>query len=299
MEINEIYKNETSYFSPIEINERYGLTFIFTSSLKKPSKEEPNDFNLSFNAEANPIKVMENRKTILDLCSIKTRNPIIFLRQTHSDKAIIIDEDFLSKYKNLYLELEKPASCLENREAVNKIIKSIPEGDAIITSMPDIPIMVFSADCNTVLICDINLRVISAVHAGWRGVINNILNKSLNLMIRKFGCNQKDLMLFLGPSIRKCCFEVDYNLYKKFKIKFPEAFNKNEITDNSNKYFIEMIDILKYQAIKTGVKEKNISIIEKCTCCYGKDLFFSYRRDKKAGRQAALAYIQENINESN
>jgi len=195
MEINEIYKKQTLYFSPTELNEKYGLSFIFTSALKGHSEEKSDGFNLSFNTEDEPCRIMGNRKTILQLNGINTINPIIFLRQTHSNKTIIIDKNFLLKFNEFYLKLSKPVPAKTNLQEINKISRAIPEGDALITAIPGIPIMVLGADCNIILICDINLRIIAAVHAGWRGVMSNILNNSLGMMIKSFGCNQKDLML--------------------------------------------------------------------------------------------------------
>lgn len=299
MEINEVYKNKTLYFSPIGLQEKYGLNLIFTTATKGQIKEKSDDFNLSFNDEYKPSEVTKNRKLLLHSNEIKTENPIIFLRQRHGSKIIIIDENFMFKFKELYLELDM-ISCAKNdiRKFI-KIKESLPEGDGLITALPDIPIMVLGADCNIILICDIKQRIIAAVHAGWRGVLDNILSYCLNMLIDKFGSRQKDLMIFFGPSIRKCCFEIGSEIYKDFKTEFEETFDEYGEICNDGKYFIDLIGILKYQAFKTGIFDKNISVVGDCTCCSYNSLFFSYRKDKKAGRQAALAYISQKFQYSN
>lgn len=295
MEINEIYKKQTLYFSPVELNEKYGISFIFTSAFNENPEGKPDDFNLSLNTEDEPVRVLKNREKILYLNDIKTLNPIIFLKQTHSARTVIIDEDFLQKFRKLYIKLSESIQSETDIQEINKIKNSIPSGDAIITAMPGIPIMVLGADCNIILVCDINLRIIAAIHSGWRGVLNNILGNSLNMMIERFGCKRKDLMLFFGPSIRKCCFETDRSLYEDFKKRFGEIPGENNKSYIKDKYFIDLVEILKYEAIKTGIEVKNISIIDKCTSCCKDGLFFSYRKNKKTGRQAALAYIRDNF----
>ncbi|HHT78343.1 MAG TPA: peptidoglycan editing factor PgeF [Actinobacteria bacterium] len=291
MKIDEVYKNQALYFSPTELQKKYGLDLIFTTAFKGRDRENPDDFNLSFNDDYEPSKVRENRKKLLDLSEIKTTNPIIFLKQTHSSSVVIIDKNFLYDFKELYKEIDKPDSVNADICESGRIKKFIPKGDALITAIPDIPIMVLGADCNIILICDTDLKVISAVHAGWRGVLHDILGKTLDTMIEKFDCRQKNLFLFFGPSIRKCCFETDHDIYMDFKARFPEVFCIDSGILNGSRYFVDLTNILRYQAVRKGIDDKNICIIEECTCCSRRNLFFSYRRDKKAGRQAALAYI--------
>ncbi|MGH9355473.1 MAG: laccase domain-containing protein, partial [Terriglobia bacterium] len=81
-------------------------------------------------------------------------------------------------------------------------------GDALLTNEPGILLTVRAADCLPVVIADPKRRVIACVHAGWRGLLKRIVEKSVGEMRRIYGCEPRDLLAALGPSIRSCCYEV-------------------------------------------------------------------------------------------
>lgn len=68
--------------------------------------------------------------------------------------------------------------------------------------------MVLAADCVPVLMYDPRVRVIAAVHAGWRGTVGRITAKTVERMREEFGCDPRDVIVGIGPSIGPCCFEV-------------------------------------------------------------------------------------------
>ena len=81
--------------------------------------------------------------------------------------------------------------------------------DAMITDTPDIPLVVFSADCGIILLYDPVRRAVGAAHAGWRGAAAGIVYKTVRRMQETFGTDPRDLRAAIGAAIGSCCFETD------------------------------------------------------------------------------------------
>ena len=99
------------------------------------------------------------------------------------------------------------------------------------------------------------------------------------------------LVAAIGPSIDKCCFEVDEDVYRLFVNKFDnvELYTKT----NEGKWKIDLKKIIKLELMLEGLQEDNIHDSGICTKCR-KDLFFSYRGDDgKTGSLAAFMQIKE------
>ena len=73
--------------------------------------------------------------------------------------------------------------------------------DALITDVPHIPLVVFSADCNVILLHDPVRRAIGAAHAGWRGTALGIAAKAVRAMADTYGCDPSDIRAAVGPAI--------------------------------------------------------------------------------------------------
>ncbi len=149
--------------------------------------------------------------------------------------------------------------------------------DALITNHSNVNLITTSSDCIVFLIYDPIKKVISNVHSGWRGVLQDIVIKTLRGMNDKYNCDYKDIIVCICPSIRKCHFEVDYDVYKMFE----EKFNYDEIYEKKgNKWYIDTVKISKIKLLKLGITEKNIIDSNICTVCNSKYIN-SYRADKE------------------
>ena len=78
--------------------------------------------------------------------------------------------------------------------------KKKPKADAIITNQKNFPIAVLTADCAPILIYDNKVKMIAAIHAGWKGAFKGIINKVIKFMIKK-GCRIENMTAAIGPSI--------------------------------------------------------------------------------------------------
>ena len=109
-------------------------------------------------------------------------------------------------------------------------------GDGIITNAPGLLLGIKTADCVPVLVADVKRRVVGAFHAGWRGTVARIVEKGVGEMRRQFGSVPRDLRAAIGPSIRRCCYQVGPEVRAEFESQFPysgdlfeEVFDANAI----------------------------------------------------------------------
>lgn len=92
----------------------------------------------------------------------------------------------------------------------------IPEADAVICDTPGQWIGVRTADCVPVLLYDPQQQVVAAVHAGWRGTVAHIVQKTIQRLKREYSCQASDLYAMIGPSISPESFEVGPEVAEAF-----------------------------------------------------------------------------------
>lgn len=153
------------------------------------------------------------------------------------------------------------------------------EGDALITNLKNVPLLVFTADCVPVAIIDKKLKAIGVAHAGWRGTYAEIAKKTVSEMQKKYGSSVEDLVCIIGPSIGECCYEVSKDLYDKFKDKFVST-NDDLYKIKNDKYYLNLQNINKYSLESIYIKPENIIKLDICTNC-NCDKFYSYRGHNK------------------
>jgi len=190
--------------------------------------------------------VLNNLKIVCKKINCSSKN-LILLNQIHSSKFYFINKNYKFKKKKL-------------------------NGDALITNVKKIALGVLVADCVPVLIYDKNLKIISAIHAGWKSVYKEIIKKVVKFLIKK-GSNTKNLVAVIGPSISEKSYEVQKDFKDKFlkkdkQSKFFFKIRKNKTYFGLNKYVY-------YHLKRLGIK--NLEIIKKNTFD-PKNNFFSARR---------------------
>jgi len=160
-------------------------------------------------------------------------------------------------------------------------------GDAVITGRKGIMLGIQVADCVPVLLFDRVKRVISAVHAGWRGTASGILIKTIMTMKERFSCNPLDLVIAMGPSIRWCCYKVGSEVIEAVTRITGEG---EYILQRDVQYCLDLPSANRQQALKMGVPGENIWISEFCTFCEH-ERFYSYRFSKaETGRQGGFIH---------
>ncbi len=156
--------------------------------------------------------------------------------------------------------------------------------DGLITNIPNLILTTFYADCTPLFFADIKKRVIAISHSGWKGTVLKIGEATLNEMIEKYNSDVRDILIGIGPSICKDCFEVDEPVYLEFKGVFD--YIDDYCVKKGIKYYIDTKSLIKRTFLDLGIIEKNIEVSEFCTKCRP-DLFYSHRYS--GGERGSLA----------
>jgi hypothetical protein len=164
------------------------------------------------------------------------------------------------------------------------------EADAWVQTkeFPDSVFGIRTADCVPVLL--FAPGVTAAIHCGWRGVLGNLLGKTI-YELGKLGVKSPDIQLAIGPHARGCCYEIGVDLEEKIADQTLVS-RGSVIRDDaeSGKMYCELGVVLRAQAEELGVLADNYYEHEACTIC--SDKFFSYRRQKDlAGRQLSFVSL--------
>jgi YfiH family protein len=186
------------------------------------------------------------------------------------------------------------------------------KGDAIATRTRGLLLGVRTADCAPVLVVDPKRKVVGAIHAGWRGTLQRIVTKAIGQMQMEFGCNPKELLAAIGPTIGGCCYEVGTEVASAFAAKFTNAeefFDELRTGDEPNplqwlnmmppghqpppkNVILNLPKANKLQLLEAGIPEKNIFVTTLCTSCDVAQLF-SYRKERnRSGRLLSVIGIR-------
>lgn len=234
-----------------------GLDKNFKIFLEPKNDEEKIKNNLS----------KKSYKEICDELNIKYKN-IVNTDQSHTDNIQIIK----NKINN-----DKPDFNLYKNT------------DGLITNKKNIILSTINADCILLVFYDPIKKVIANVHSGWRGTIKRISVKTIEKMKEEYNCNPQDIICCMSPSIRKCHFEVDNDVYQIFKNEYKDLKNFDELAiKNNNKWNIDTIEINRTILKNAGLKKENIIDSGICSVC-NKNLIHSYRgMGEEAGRATQI-----------
>lgn len=160
--------------------------------------------------------------------------------------------------------------------------------DAVITNKKRVALAISTADCLPILMLDRSKKVIGAVHAGWRGMWGGVIQRAVRTMIEAFKSSPGDILVGIGPGIGPCCYEVGtevVSLFQNFS-DTPQEF----IQERKGRTYLDLSRAAQLELHQVGIPPENIETIPLCTACR-EDLFFSYRRDGKTGRQLSFIML--------
>lgn len=184
----------------------------------------------------------------------------IFLKQVHSDTVHFIEET--------------PRQALR--------------GDALVTRLPGLLLVIKTADCLPVLLVDEITRVVAAAHCGWRGTRLRVLEKTVRGILERYPLNPASLLAALGPCIGAACYEVGNDVRSLYaESGFPASLFKS-VAGRPDKFLFDLRAAARSQLRKLGLLERNIFSVDICTHC--DPAYPSYRRDRK-GCGRMLSFI--------
>ena len=215
--------------------------------------------NLALHVGDDVEKVLRNRRAFAEAIGVDA-NRFTTCQQVHGSKVVQVTEELVG------------SGALD-------FANTIADTDALITNLPDVPLMLFYADCVPVLLADLETGAIGLAHAGWRGTVANIGAKTLAAMGEAFGTKPENVLGAIGPSIGACCYEVD-----DFVRDQTSGYEKFFAPKGGGKYQLDLWGMNAKQLQEAGVPEGNITVAGICTND-NVELFCSYRAEQgKTGR---------------
>ena len=240
----------------------------FTTRLGGVSTGHLESLNLSMSQGDAPENVVENYRRIGQAIGFAPQD-VVMARQTHSDIVLQVGAE------------HRGAGLLADK---------MPECDALITNQPGVALFVSTADCTPILLHDPVTGAVGAAHAGWRGTAAAIGAKTVEAMVRCFGCDPKNIRAAIGPNIGVCHFETDGDVPQAMLDTYgaeAEAF----ITQTGSKFYLDLKAINALSLRRVGVE--HIEISTECTVCQC-HRFWSHRVTRGArGAQGAIIVCKE------
>ncbi|HLF20804.1 MAG TPA: peptidoglycan editing factor PgeF [Bacteroidota bacterium] len=152
--------------------------------------------------------------------------------------------------------------------------------DAIVTDRNEVFLTITVADCVPIFVFDPVKKAVGAIHSGWRGTARGIVEGTIKKMESEFGSHTANLLAFVGPSARSCCYEVGYEVAREFE--------DSVVVKREGKTFLDLKEANVTQLVTSGIPKDNLEICPYCTICHPES-FHSYRRDKeRSGRMMGV-----------
>jgi len=248
-----------------------GLRHGFSTRLGGVSEGPFRSMNLGSRTADNPENVQENRRRF---CRAIGVNPATLVtgRQVHGSNIGIITVEDVPPGGGAYGPPEQGT-------------------DALITASPAVSLMLLFADCVPVILYDPINRAVGIVHAGWRGSVAKLAEKTLLKMRQTFGSDLSRCLAGIGPSIGPCCYEVDEAVIKPLRKNFAEW--ERFVMPRAEKWLLNLWEVNRVQLVEAGVPCANIAVSKICTAC-NTALFYSHRRENAlTGRHGALVSLDK------
>lgn len=258
-------KNGVVYFTFPKLDKVGGVTAAFSTRLGGVSTGDQESMSFSFTVGDKEENVLENYRLFCDAIGVDRKN-VVVAYQTHTANIRKVTKEDIGKgvfKKQDYADI-----------------------DGLVTNEKGIVLVTQYADCTPLLFFDPVKKIAATSHGGWRGTVNEIALKTVEIMIKDYGSKAQDILCAIGPNISKCCYEVDDPVIDE--INKLQYLNKSLCYDvkGGGKYMLDLKQVNKQILLHAGIKEENIDVADLCTCC-NSDIFHSHRASK--GRRGTLA----------
>ncbi len=181
-----------------------------------------------------------------------------------------------------------------------------PEADALVSSVADLLLCVYTADCAPILLLDGEARVCAALHAGWRGALGGILEETLRLM-RTLGAREDRMEAVVGPTIGVASYPVREDFLarflerdeenRRFFVRSEDLENKEDSEDLEDKkrWHFDLPAYVREGLLAEGVRE--VRALAGGIDTFVERRFFSHRRamlegEKERGRNLACIALE-------
>ena len=170
---------------------------------------------------------------------------------------------------------------------VLELPSSTLNGDASYTRKKSTVCVVQTADCLPLLVTNIDGTIVAAIHAGWRGLLDGVIENT----IEKMNISTNEILVWLGPAISQKHFEVGFDVKNSFCEKHTEAEKAFHLISDQ-KWLADIYALAKIRLNLCGIKQIYGGSVSDNYCTFANEVdYFSYRRDGITGRMASLIWI--------
>ncbi|MES3009130.1 MAG: peptidoglycan editing factor PgeF [Pseudomonadota bacterium] len=251
----------TSTVAPVLIQPSWAapasVVALVTTRLGGVSKSPFNTFNLALHVKDNPVDVTSNRALLQELLGAPLH--LQWLEQVHGTQIV-------------HAEAGAGERC----------------GDAVFVDTPGLAGVVMTADCLPVFLAARDGRSVAVAHAGWRGLADGILERTLSC----FAVPASEVIAWLGPAIGPCHFEVGAEVREIFLNSTADPLLRERLcaegfrlAESADKYLADLYALARLKLLAAGVA--SVSGGGWCTHCDA-SRFYSYRREGVTGRMASV-----------
>lgn len=268
MKISMREKDGVSYLSADGFEAAGGVAHGFSTRMGGVSTGICESMNLGTTRGDEPDCVRENYRRFL--AAIGAPSPHIAMsNQVHGDVV-------------------RPVTCADIKPDI--YTPEPYEVDGLVTDIPGVTLVVFSADCLPILLYDPVRRVIAAAHAGWRGTAAGIAERAVEKMTF-YGSRPEDILAAIGPGISKCCFETHEDVPNAMTAALGVSATPFIEPIENGKFKLDLKGINAMRLEKAGLLCEHIAVSEACTACHP-ELYWSHRRTEGVrGSQAAMIQL--------
>ncbi|MDO4761432.1 MAG: peptidoglycan editing factor PgeF [Corynebacterium sp.] len=229
---------------------------VFTSRSGGVSLAPYESFNLGDHVGDDPEAVAKNRARLARVLGLDP-SQLVWMEQIHSNTVKVV---------------------------VDKQQGPVPAADAIVTTTPGLALCVLVADCVPVLLCDVEAKVVAAVHAGRMGARNGIVRATVEKM-SELGAKPQSIHALLGPAASGRHYEVPRAMAEDVEKHLPGSIT----TTVKGTTGVDVRAGLVRQLLSLGIN----AIDADPRCTIEDSTFFSYRREGTTGRQAGVIWLTE------
>jgi len=159
------------------------------------------------------------------------------------------------------------------------------QADAVIAARPGEVCAVMTADCLPLLLCDRAGMRVAAVHAGWRGLAEGVIEAAVS----RLAVPAREVLCWLGPAIGSRAYEVGAEVRARFLEQGTSGTETAFRAVPGGKWLADLYALATERVRACGVDR----IWGGGYCTYSdRERFFSYRRDGVTGRMASLIWIE-------
>lgn len=235
------------------------------------SKEYFSSMNLGHGRGDLEQNIVKNHEIIAEAIGFAANN-IVASKQTHTTNIKVVSKKDIGK------------GIYRDRDYDNI--------DGMITNCKEVVLAAYFADCVPLYMVDIKNKVIGLSHSGWRGTVGRIGKITLEKMTNEYGTNPKDVIVCIGPSICKDCYEISEDVALEFMKEFSDNVDQILKNKGNGKYMLDLWACNSIIFKECGVIKENIHLPDICTCCNA-DVMFSHRATNgKRGNLAAFLEIK-------